>query len=237
MGGRNWSGEEIRALREMYPTQDSVAVAKFLHRSLNSVLIKANRLRLRKTGEYNVKKGTESGLRSIALRGDKIWTEEDLAKLKEVYATTSTRELANIFKCTMDAIRGQAWLLGLHKNKKVLARAVGVKAHRLGEIGERLAEEFFSIKGWEILERGKNRGAGFGCSSFDFIVRTEQAEKFAVNVKHGKDMHLHHGTVRNLMRLPYRSAILYVTPSRQFFFMPIIPLTSGRQLGRLPGSA
>ena len=220
-----WTKEEIDKLTAMYPNHNTFEIAQVLGRGLESVQNKAARLRLKKTKEYMIEKGRETGRRSALLRGDKVWTEKDLEKLKKIYATTSTRELAKMFNCTIDAIRGQAWLLKLHKDLSKLGRIQQENVHRIGAEGERLAEEFFQKIGWKILKREQNLGNNVGITPFDFIIKTNTGEKWAINVKHGKSMHLRFVSLRNLKKLPYRSALLYVTPNKQFFFMPIICLT------------
>jgi Holliday junction resolvase-like predicted endonuclease len=227
--GRKWSKEEIEKLIEMYPNHSAFEIAQVLNRTLESVQVKADRLGLRKSHEYFVKKGKEKGKRSALLRGDKVWSELELEKLKKLYPVTPTKELAKIFGCTIDAIRGQAWLLKLRKNKKILGRTQFERAHKIGVEGEAIAEDFFRRNGWKIIERERNLGHKFGVTPFDFIVKTDKGEEYAINVKHGKYMHLKEETVNNLQRLTYRAAVLYITSDKRFFFMPIIPLSEAQQ--------
>jgi len=122
MVGVAWSREEVNGLIEIYPFHSALEIAQKLGRSVTSIENKAKRLGLKKNGEYIAQKAKESGKRSSLLRGDKVWTEEDIRKFVQLYPTTPNEELARMFGCSEKAIRGQAWLLHLRKDKAALSR-------------------------------------------------------------------------------------------------------------------
>jgi len=216
--GKEWSKEDTQKLIESYPTHANREIATALQRTINSVILKARELNLKKNHDFLIKVA-EKNRELLALYRGKIWTKEEKEQFKKLYPLKDNEELAGIFKVSIGAIESQARRLGIHKGEQA-------RRYRQGVEGEKVAEEFFRLNGWQIIEKGKSRGRGLGGVCFDFIVKTEKGEMCAIDVKYGSGS-LKAKTVRNLMKLPYPPAILFITLDKEVFFMPITRLTSG----------
>jgi len=220
MSPKYWTESEIKTLCKMYPHHSINEISTTLKRSEQSVKDKASRLRLTSTEDrkdFVRKQRTRSILQAC---GFKIWTREEDNKLRMQYPRTSTRKLAQILGRSVCSIRNRADLLKLRKDMSFAEQYTGNETAFSGAEGERMAEIFLKKKQWKILKRGKNN------SPFDFIVETQDGEKYAINVKHGSwGFAVDKSNLLRLSAIEAIPAILFVFNNKKAFFMPINSFT------------
>lgn len=117
---RTWTPEEIATLRQRYGSSDSARLARDLRRTVAEVDRKASRLALAKN--------------KAAFEGQTMprWTEDDIETLRELYPTTSNREIAIRLHRSAKSVSSKAALLGLEKAPERLAE-MG-RANRTGRV-------------------------------------------------------------------------------------------------------
>lgn len=106
---RTWTPEELLTLRTRYSSSDPARLARTLKRSTAEIERKASRLAL--------------GKNKAAFEGQTMprWTPEDIATLRELYPTTSNREIAIRLHRSAKSVSSKAALLGLEKAPERLA--------------------------------------------------------------------------------------------------------------------
>lgn len=101
--GRPWSDLEVKLLRELYPDPDTPLEeigAHFIGRSLTAVAAMAHLLGLRRVN---------------------LWTEEEIAVLRQLWPDKTLAELVGILERSPRAIKRKAYKLGLRRRPMVAA--------------------------------------------------------------------------------------------------------------------
>lgn len=205
---RPWTEEEERKLRELYPVTDANELANLLMRTRDAVVARASSLGLKKDSAFLHQ------IRTLAWRKGKKeerrWKESEDEELRRLYLQEylSVEEIATKLNRTVSAIRNRVRFLGIYR--------AGDQRNEVGDEGEKLAEEYFGEKGWEILKKGNP------ITPYDFIVNINGVA-FAINVKyaHAGDFGI---SIQNILRLiseKYKPAFLIIDQSKNVYFMPI----------------
>lgn len=102
MRAGQWTEQELNLLRKVYADLDEYKLSDlFPGRSYMAIKSKANLLGLKK---------------GVGNHGRKKWTEEEDIKFKEIYANTSSKDLATLFNCSINSIYNNAFRYGLKKS-------------------------------------------------------------------------------------------------------------------------
>lgn len=203
---RLWQRSEDEFLLKFYPHVQSEILANILNRSTASVQIRATRhLGIKKSREFWKKWQHAKSKIAVLKRGDRLWTPEEIRKLREAYPKKSNWELSKMFGRTVMAIILKARELKLTKENSQTKK---------GKKGEKIAKKFFLDQKWTILKRGNNS------SSYDFIVRHNR-EVLAVNVKYGKTIVEPLDNLKRLLKTKIKPALLYITPQQEIYLMKI----------------
>lgn len=160
-----WSEEELKILREKYPTMKSKDVGDMIGRTAGTIKQKAHRMGIRKSSF-----GKTICRRRIS--------DEDNKRLLDLYLNKnySIRKLEKEFHKSSSTICTRLRLLG------VPPRDDRCKS---GLEGEEIATEFFGRVGWQILKRGNHN------TPYDFLVKVngeDYAGKFLPGMQYGQPM-------------------------------------------------
>jgi endogenous inhibitor of DNA gyrase (YacG/DUF329 family) len=214
MEGRvRWSEEEIEKLKELYSNTSTTEVARFLGRTVRSVYRMASLLKLKKSKEYLSKLAKPLGEKMAKAKGYRLWTEEEIEKLRRFYSTSTKEQLLAMFPDRpYYSITSKARSLGLRKE---IEYRLGNRNWERGVlVGESLAEDFFSSNGWNIVKKG---GPG---DAYDFVVERD-GNVFVVNVKYGRHISEREDNLKRLFIESGMPALLFITPEKEVFLLPI----------------
>lgn len=129
-----WTTEEVKLLKKNYKKSRKELITLFPNRTLSSIQSKAEKMRLFKKHRF-------------------YFQEKDDTYLREQYANTLNRELAQHLGCTIGGVESRAWRLKLKKTKKFLSE-VSRKNMQNPNHG---ARKFLFKKGQEPPNKGKKQ--------------------------------------------------------------------------------
>jgi len=191
-----WTNEEKDTLRLLWKSHTVMEIANILNRPRKSVQHKAMELGLIKYRKWDEK-------RIKTLRN--LWNSEK-----------SIADIASKMGISKALVSRMA-------SKLQLKRKFSYPRHLKGFDGEKAAEKLFRQQGWRIVERGISRGRPHA-PAFDFVVETNEGKRYAINVKHGRNMAVSMRNIERLMRQQSPCAFLFITDNNKAFFMPITQL-------------
>lgn len=141
------------------------------------------------------------------------WTKEEDELLKYMYLNGSSLcEIASVLKRTPSAVNAR----NFHKLKLRRKSEHLDTSNYLGREGEEIAEHLFEEWNWKVLEKGKQN------SVYDYIIEKEDGI-YAINVKHGKELHFstNSKSVEKLLSVTGKAAYLFISDDYKVYFMPI----------------
>ena len=93
---REWSNEEIKLLKKLFPIKKKKEIADILGRSFYSVASKAHVVGLKKVDKRK-------------------WSDDEIKLLKEIYPIKRTREVAAQLGRPMPSVIHRAYIMGIRK--------------------------------------------------------------------------------------------------------------------------
>lgn len=131
---REWTARDLRVLRRRYPTTLSSKLACDLDRTVPQIYAKAAELDLKKVDGFASRVTKEKHATGWRAYG-KPWTEEDVARLREIYPHNSTKVVAARCGHSLASTFGMANKLGLSKTDAYLASADACRLRRGDNVG------------------------------------------------------------------------------------------------------
>lgn len=230
MPGKKWTNEEKKILVELYPNVETEEITKRLSCSVMSIACQASRLELKKSEKckaqvfklwsekeknalrklwkthnmYEIAKILNRTPKSINSKATDLklikyrrWDDERVKTFRNLWETKkSTADIASEMEISKALVSRMA--CKLHLSRRYL-----YSLHLKGFNGEQRAQELIKRKGWKIIERGISRGK-VHAPAFDFIVETNKGKKYAINVKHGKNMAVSMLNIERLLNYRYQ---------------------------------
>lgn len=132
---REWTTRELRVLRRRYATTLTIEIARSLDRTVPQIYAKAAELDLKKADGFAsrvTKEKHATGWRSSG----KAWTDEQLAILRERYATTAASDLVAPCGHSRASIEGMAGKLGLSKDPAYMRKLLDGLGQKLKQSGK-----------------------------------------------------------------------------------------------------
>ena len=113
---KRWTPEEEQLLYELYPITRNKILAEKLGKTFDCIQHKANAM----------------GIRKINYVPKRIWTTEEITKLKEVYSDMRNEDIAKLFNVPADIITSKSAYLKLHKSKQHKSNMIGKRNKMVG---------------------------------------------------------------------------------------------------------
>ena len=113
---KRWTREEEQLLRDLYPTASNRILAEKLGKTVDCIQHKANAL----------------GIKKINYIPKRIWTPEEITKMKEVYSDMRNEDIGKLFNMSPAQISSKARELVLYKSKEHRANMIGKRNKMVG---------------------------------------------------------------------------------------------------------
>ena len=142
------------------------------------------------------------------------WKMEEDELLKSMYLNgASLYEISSVLGRTLSAVNSRNFhVLKLKRKSEHLDIS-----NYLGREGEEIAKHLFEEWNWKVLEKGEQN------SVYDYIIEKEDGI-YAINVKHGKELHFatNSKSVEKLLSVTGKAAYLLISDNYTIYFMPVI---------------
>ena len=115
---KKWKRDEIKELIELYPNTDTEILMEKFGRTRSAITCKAQKLVVRKTNFYQVRRGKEVHERFVGVRNKaRKWSEAETEQMILEYPHTDNKTLAEKYDRTPRSINAFAQRHGIFKSE------------------------------------------------------------------------------------------------------------------------